>query len=192
MAKEKLVAEDFIDDAERLGCEVAAIQAVAEVESGGGSGFCPDGFPKTLFEGHYFHKLTKGKFDASHPTISYPKWTRQFYGKTWQAERARLETAMTLDRNAALMSASWGTFQVMGANFAVCGFKTVQQFVNAMCKDSNAHLAAFTEFIIENGLQDELIEGRWADFARIYNGPGFAVNKYDVKLAAAYEKYSAA
>lgn len=188
MAKTPLQYEDFLDDAATLGCEVAAIQAVAEVESGGSTGFCPDDFPKTLFEGHYFSKLTKGKYDNAYPTISYPKWTRQFYGKGWQAERARLELAMSLDRNAALMSASWGTFQVMGANFAVCGYKTIQQFVNAMCKDSNAHLAAFTQFIIENGLQDELIDHRWDDFARIYNGPG-QVPTYSVKLAKAYDKY---
>lgn len=188
MAKARLMPEDYVDDAERLGCEVAAIRAVAEVESGGATGFNPDDTPKTLFEGHYFHKLTKGKYDETNPTISYSKWTRQFYGKTWQAEQARLQEAMDLDRNAALMSASFGTFQVMGANFAVCGFRTIQQFVNAMYTGSNEHLAAFTEFVIENGLQDELIDHRWDDFARIYNGPG-QVPLYADKLAKAYEKY---
>lgn len=182
-----LQPEDFLDDAARLGCEVEAIRAVAQVE-GAGEGFCPDGFPKTLFEGHYFHRLTKGKYSASHPTISYPTWTRKFYGRTWQAERARLETAISLDRTAALQSASWGLFQIMGANHAVCGFKTVQAFVNAMCKDANMHLEAFTTYVLANGLADELRELRFADFARIYNGPGYAVNKYDVKMLAAYKK----
>jgi hypothetical protein len=28
----------------------------------------------------------------------------------------------------------------------------------------------------------------WAKFARGYNGPGYAQNAYDVKLAQAYEK----
>jgi hypothetical protein len=187
-----LQPDDFIDDAARLGCSIAAIRAVAFVESYGG-GFCPDLFPKTLFEGHYFSRLTKGKYDKSHPTISFPKWTpetKKFYGKGWQAERARLDLACTLDRTAALQSASWGTFQVMGANHAVCGFKTVQQFVNAMCKDSNAHLDAFTTFVLESGLDDELRDLRWADFARKYNGPGYAANKYDVKMAQAYDKFN--
>ena len=182
-----LKREDFLDDAALIGCEVEAIMAVAAVESRGG-GFDPEGFPKTLFEGHWFHKLTNGKFTASHPTLSYAKWTKSHYGKTWDVEKKRLQDAMSLDRNAAMMSASWGMFQIMGFNHARAGFKTVQQFVNAMCKDENAQLAAFTQFIINSGLADELRDRRWADFARLYNGPGYAANKYDEKLAAAYAK----
>lgn len=183
-----LVREDFIDDAKLLNCEVEAIMAVAKVESAGG-GFDPEGFPKTLFEGHWFSRLTKGKFDQSHPTLSFPKWTREHYGRTWQAEKARLQQAIALDRNAALMSASWGLFQIMGLNHAKCGFKTVQQFVNAMCKSENAQLEAFTQFIINSSLDDELRDKRWADFARLYNGPSYAVNKYDIKMKEAYEKF---
>lgn len=186
--KTPLVPSDFEDDARKIGCSVAVIRAVAEVEAGpGGFGFCPDDFPKTLFEGHYFHKLTKGRFSEKYPTISYPKWTRQFYGKTWQAERERLDLAITLDRTAALMSASWGTFQVMGANFAVVGHKTIQAFVNAMCKDSNEHLAMFTEYVLTKGLADELRDCRLFDFARIYNGPG-QVEKYGNAMTTAYQK----
>jgi hypothetical protein len=29
----------------------------------------------------------------------------------------------------------------------------------------------------------------WAGFARRYNGPAYAENKYDEKLSAAYEKF---
>jgi hypothetical protein len=182
--------EDFIDDAAKIGCEIEAIMAVAEVESRGG-GFNPDGTPKTLFEGHWFHRFTKGKFSQSHPDISYPTWTKKFYGRTWQEEKARLEKACSLDRTAALMSTSWGMFQIMGFNHARCGFKTVQQFVNAMYKDENAQLEAFTQFIISSGLADELRDRRWTDFARLYNGPGFAENRYDQKLAAAYDRLRA-
>lgn len=178
---------DFLDDAQLIGCEVEAVMAVAEVESKGG-GFDPEGFPKTLFEGHWFYKLTNGKFAQSHPTLCFPKWDRRFYGKTWQEEKARLQQAAALDRTAAMMSASWGMFQIMGFNHTKCGFKTVQQFVNAMCKDENTQLACFTQYIITSGLSDELKDLRWADFARLYNGPEFAVNKYDQKLAQAYLK----
>lgn len=182
-----LTREDFLDDAQRIGCEVEVIMAVAQVESRG-SGFDPEGFPITLFEGHWFHRFTNGKFDETHPDLSYPKWTKKFYGKTWKEEKERLRRAVALDRTAALMSASWGMFQIMGFNHARCGFKTVQQFVNAMCKDENAQLEAFTQFIINSGLDDELRDKRWADFARLYNGPGYAVNQYDVKLERAYNR----
>jgi hypothetical protein len=181
-----LTRQDFEDDAAKIGCEVEAVMAVATVESAGG-GFDPEGFPKTLFEGHWFYRLTKGKFATSHPTLCFPKWTREYYGKTWKEEKARLQEAIQLDRNAALMSASWGMFQIMGFNHAKCGFKTIQQFVTAMCKDENAQLEVFTNFIINSGLDDELRDKRWADFARLYNGPEYAKNQYDVKLAAAFE-----
>lgn len=182
-----LTRSDMIDDAAKIGCEVEVVMAVAAVESRGG-GFDPEGFPKTLFEGHWFHKLTGGRFSQTHPTLSFPRWTRQHYGRNWQQEKARLQQAIALDRNAALMSASWGMFQIMGFNHVKAGYNTVQEFVNAMCASENTQLEAFTNFIINTGLGDEMRDKRWADFARLYNGPSYAQNKYDTKLAAEYSK----
>ena len=187
-----LTLEDFQKVATDLGCDVAAVQAVQSVETGGSGGFNPDGTPKTLFEGHWFSRLTNHVYDKDYPTISYPKWTREFYGKTWQVEQARLEQARQLNQDAAFQSASWGMFQIMGANSAICGFSTVIDFVAAMCTDELSQLEAFAQFVIHRGLADELQELRWADFARLYNGPQYAVNKYDTKLAAAYAKYKGA
>lgn len=184
----KLVTEkDLQDAANRIGCSLAAVKAVCTVEAPRG-GFNPDGTPVTLFEGHIFSKYTKGKYDLSHPHISYPKWTRVHYGRTWQAEQLRIQEAMALDRKAALMSASWGKFQIMGFNYTLCGFKTLQQFVNAMYRSEDGQLDAFVEYILATGLGDELREERWADFARYYNGPLYWKNKYDIKLAKAYDK----
>ncbi len=61
----------------RLGIDEPILKAVAEVESGG-SGFLPlpAEEPKVLFEGHAFHRLTQGRFDADRPDLSYPKWTK--------------------------------------------------------------------------------------------------------------------
>ena len=185
-----LSRDDFLDDADKIGCSVAAIRAVAEVESAG-SGFDSLGRPKTLFEGHIFYKLTKGRFASSYPSICYPRWTKQYYGKTRDAEFARLQQAISLDRNAALMSASWGTFQIMGGNYAICGFSNVEDFVSAHHTDANSHLQCFTEFVLDRGLSDELRDLRWADFARIYNGASFKLNNYDLKMAKAYSKFAA-
>lgn len=183
---QRLQERDFVAAAFALECEVEAIKAVCEVEAPRG-GFDPSGVPVTLFEGHIFHKYTKGVYDASHPHLSYPKWVTKFYGKTSAAERARLLEARKLDNLAALMSASWGKFQIMGFNFALCGFKTVHEFVLAMQKDEASQLAAFVEYIKNTHLADELQEHRWADFARKYNGPAYQKNAYDVKLAKAYQ-----
>jgi hypothetical protein len=45
-------------------------------------------------------------------------------------------------------------------------------------------------FIKAAGLQDELQNKNWAGFAKGYNGPGYAQNNYDGKLASAYDKYA--
>ncbi len=191
----KLAEEDFANAATKLGCDVAAIKAVAEVESTG-SGFLPDGRVKVLFEGHWFHRLTKGKFAQSHPTLSFPRWTRQHYAKGKTAairgagELNRLEQAMKLDRRAALLSASYGRFQVMGFNHAICGFPSVEDFYQAMQRGEADHLAAFCGYIVSNGLRDELREHRWADFASRYNGPEYQKNHYDELLAAAYARFA--
>jgi hypothetical protein len=186
--KEPLTDLDFIEAANLLNCEVACIRAVAEVESGKSGGFCPDDFPVTLFEGHIFYKLVGPTYAKSYPTICYEKWTRQFYGKTWQEERGRLESAIALNRNAALMSASWGRFQIMGFNHGVCGCVTVQQFVTKMCKSEADQLDLFCKYIIGNCLDDELRDRLWESFAFRYNGPGWRKNDYAGKLSRAYKR----
>jgi len=186
--KEKLTEQDFIEAAKILCCEVAAIKAVAEVESGPRGGFCEDDFPVTLFEGHIFYRYTQGIFALNHPTICYPCWTTKFYGKTWQAERKRLDDAVKLDRRAALMSASWGRFQIMGFNFPVCNCTHIQQFVNLMCKSEAMQLDLFCQYIIHEYLDDELRERRWDDFARRYNGPAYQKHDYAGKLERAYKR----
>lgn len=184
-----LTETDYQRAALRMRVHIAAIKAVATVESRG-SGFCPDGFPKTLHEGHHFHRLTKGKFSTKHPTISYPKWTKVHYGKNWKEERARLDAASKLDRTAALMSNSWGAFQILGSNYAACGCKTLQEFVNRMCKSEAEQLELFIEYILFHRLDDELRESRFNDFARLYNGPG-QVDVYGPRIAVAFKKFLA-
>lgn len=187
--KARLTDADFQDAARYIGCEVAAVKAVAKVEAPRG-GFCQDDFPATLFEGHVFYRYTKGRFAESHPELCYPKWTTRFYGRTWRQERERLEAAVALDRRAALMSASWGRFQIMGFNFPVVGCTSVQQFVNRMCESERKQGELFVQYIIHEGLQDELRDRRWHDFARFYNGPLYMKNRYAERLMEAYLLYS--
>ncbi|WP_312076495.1 N-acetylmuramidase family protein [Chryseobacterium sp.] len=183
--KTKLQEQDFINAAKTLNCEVAVIKAVAEVESKQ-DGFLPTDEPIILFERHIFSKLTKGIFDHSNPNIS--NRTPGGYGAVAQQHK-RLQSAVALDRNAALMSASWGKFQIMGFNFTLAGFNSLQQFVTAMYSSEAEHLEAFVEYVKNTFLDDELRSKNWAEFARKYNGPDYKKNKYDTKLAAAYKKY---
>ena len=187
MPKPVLINQDFIDAAAILNCSVAAIKAVAEVESSGG-GFLSTGEPKILFERHIFSSRTKRMFDKSNPGVSNP--TPGGYGLV-SIQHKRLQEAVALDRNAALRSASWGKFQIMGFNYALAGFNSLQEFITAMYQSERQHLIAFINFIKHTALDDELRELRWADFARKYNGPQYAKNKYDTKLNAAYRKFAA-
>lgn len=95
---------------------------------------------------------------------------------------------MKLDEEAALQSASWGLFQIMGFNFKACRFKTVFDFVDAHVESEARQLDAALGFIRSKELVSTLKEKDWARFARVYNGPGYAKNKYDEKLAAAYRR----
>ncbi|MGU3377481.1 N-acetylmuramidase family protein [Chryseobacterium sp. M5A1_1a] len=179
-----LTEQDYINAAKELGCEVAAIKAVSEVEAPKG-GFQTDGKPTILFERHKFHEFTKGKYFAENPDISNPR-----AGGYTKNEHARLDKAAKLDRNAALKSASWGKFQIMGFNHNLVGFPVLQDFINAMYKSEGEQLKAFIKFIKANKLDDELRDKRWADFARVYNGRNYHINEYDKKMEAAYKKYS--
>lgn len=184
--KPKLTEADFVRAAKTLGVSVATIKAVAEVESRG-EGFLLSGEPVILFERHKFSAATGGKFDKSHPNISNPKAGGYLGGA---AEHARLQEAATLDRVAALRSASWGKFQIMGYNHERAGHPLLQSFINAMYASEGEHLAAFVSFIKSDPkLHRALKERNWARFALRYNGSGYAKNKYDVKMAKAYELY---
>jgi hypothetical protein len=181
-----LTDDDFKQAADRLGCEVAAIKAVAEVESGPYGAFLPDGKPVILFERHLFSRLTKKKYDATAPDISNPK--PGGYGPV-STQHARLDKAAALDKDAAQQSCSWGRFQVLGMNWKPLGYSNLQEFVDSMFRDEACHLDSFVRFVETNNLARHLISKNWAGFAKGYNGPSYAQYKYDSKLAAAYKKY---
>lgn len=170
-----------------LGCDLPAVQAVLTVETGGCGGFLSDGSgrPRILFEAHKFSAATDGRYDDTHPGISSSSWNRKLY-KGGAAEYLRLEEAVGLDRAAALKSASWGMFQVLGSNHRACGFGDVEGFVAAMAESEFAQLQAFGAFVQRAGLGPVLRAHDWAAFAAGYNGTRYRENQYDTRLAAAY------
>lgn len=193
--KPVLTARDFELASQALGCEVAAIRAIDAVESRG-HGFLPDGQVVILFEGHIFSRLTGGKYDKSHPTISYPEWTKKFYRRDTYGEHERLQQAVALDRNAALQSASWGRFQLLGEGWGYyCGYPSLQAFIAAMHRSEQDQLKGFCEFIRrkrdkQGTLQQALRDKNWRRVAYLYNGAGYEENAYHIKLAQAYARFS--
>ncbi|WP_135210262.1 N-acetylmuramidase family protein [Vitreimonas flagellata] len=180
---------DFEAVAARLNCEWEAVAAVAEVESGPLGGFGQDGRPVILFERHLFSRKTNSRFDASHPTVS--NRTPGGYPRT-QAERwAQLTEAYALDAEAALASASYGRFQVLGQNYPNLSMPNAHEYVSKLARSERDQLEAFEGFIRANSLADELQRKDWTGFASRYNGPGYAANQYDTKMAQAYARIKA-
>lgn len=184
-----LTKDDITNSAKTIGLDYPTVAAIASIESSGTGFDAKSKFPIILFEGHHFSRLTNHKYDQTNPTISYPTWTKQFYAKNQTGEQARLNQAIALDRTAALQSTSFGMFQIMGFNYGYCGCNNVQEFVNAMCKSEQSQLDLFLKFVKAKGLLPYLKAGAWAKFAEQYNGPAYAQNKYDIKLANAYLKF---
>ena len=189
LSSDPLKRADFEAVAARLGCEWEAVAAVAEVESGPLGGFAADGRPIILFERHLFSRKTNHQYDASHPTVS--NTTPGGYPRT-QADRwAQLATAYSLDPEAALQSASYGRFQVLGQNFGNLSLANAHEYVSKISKSEKDQLEAFEGFVRANNLADELQRKDWAGFARAYNGPGYAANQYDTKMSNAYTRLKA-
>ncbi len=179
-----LTLNDYALSAERLGVEPAAIRAVVQVESGG-AGFS-NGRPLILPEPHWFSRLTKGRYDATHPTLSYPGWDKTKYPRTQDDRWDQLTRMIALDPDAGFASASYGKFQVMGFNHIACGFSSSMEFALAHGTDEECQLFAFEQFLHSKGLVQHLRALNWAKFAHGYNGPAYAANKYDQRMAAAY------
>lgn len=193
---EKLTDARIAEIARENGIHPAALLAVKLIESGTKSGFLDSGKPQILFEGHVFYKYLKAnvksldinKLCAQYPNIVYPKWDRsKYFGG--EKEWTRLEQARKINMKYANYAASWGMFQVMGFNYKTCGCKSIDEFVEKMCTSQEQQLLLSINFIKNSNLMVPLQKRQWATFAKGYNGPGFAQNKYHIKLQAAYNNY---
>ena len=177
-----LTDDDFQRAANVFGCPPRRVKAVCAVEAPRG-GFDTTGQPTILFERHWFRKFTDGAFD-NFPDISNVK--PGGYTSSNKTEHDRLNKAVALNREAALKSASWGKFQIMGFNYKPAGFDSLQDFINAMYTDEAHQLDAFVDFVANDKRLAQAIKlGDSIGFARAYNGANYAVNKYDQKLVAA-------
>lgn len=192
MSKE-LIEQDYVNAASRLNAEVAAVKAVATVESNGG-GFLPDGRVKVQYEPHVMYQRLKAKYGqaradrelAAHPDlVALKPGSYQSLDK----EDKDMGRATGIDRDCALESASWGAFQIMGYHWKTCGYASLQQFVNQQYTAAG-QLDTFIRFILANSALQRALKARdWAAFAKGYNGPAYAKNQYDTKMKAAYKKF---
>ena len=191
--------EDYTSQlADDLGIPVACLKAVAEVESGGHYRWSGGRIP-VLFERHLFRReLVKSKgeafaanFSASHPDLC--NHTPGGYGAS-SAQYGKIARLIKMGfAEEAYRSASWGAFQILGGNFGACGFVSAAAMVDNLHQEpveQNA-LKAFAGFVGSRpSMVTALVNGDYAEFARMYNGPNYAINRYDTKIAEAVAKFS--
>jgi hypothetical protein len=173
-------------------------------------------FPTVQFEGHVFWKLLVETKDphlspghimtcpeqfadpSGQPvkaeriaSVLYPKRTKKYTLRPLP-EWDQLLLARCIDEGLADQSASWGCFQIMGFNYSCCGEPDVGSFVRSMhtLEGQNRLFINFIRRYAGGALLKALKTRSFMAFARTYNGPGYKENKYDVKLEAAYARFS--
>jgi len=186
--------EDIERAAGTLACEVAALQAVIEIESPNG-GYLADGRLVILFERHVFwRQLDAAGVDPAAlgaPSSILSRERGGYLGGA--AEYQRLALARTYGVEPAMESCSWGRFQLMGLHAQPLGYASASAMAAAFAGGEAEQLRAFVAFVqADDALLKSLRARKWAAFARAYNGPAFADNLYDTRLARAYIKHAAA
>ncbi len=189
-----------------LGIDVARALAVICVESGG-SAFSSDGRMLIRFENHVFYTYYGAKsddkkksfdehftFDESNRRNGHKyrakksdDWSTSHNGQAteWEA----LEIARKLGDTEALYSISMGAPQVMGFNYKMIGYSSVQDMFQAFSKDIRYHVMALFDFIAAKSTRVQyLITGDFLSFAKEYNGLA-APEAYESRLNQYYEIY---
>lgn len=194
--KYHLSEDAFARAASMLMVPEAAIKAVAEVESSG-YGFTKSGNPVVRLERHHVYKYLTD-MDLTYLRDLLVTHDNGLCDKTMDRRGAKargglfnqFNRMMKTNKMAAIYATSFGRFQIMGFNYQACGYVDMLSFHKDITESENKQLLIFCQFIKRNSqLHDALRELDWKTFARIYNGPKYAMNQYDVRMAKAYAKY---
>lgn len=179
--------DDYKQAAKRLKVPELVIRVFGAVE-GRGVGFLKNGKAKILFERHrmYFYlSQTLGKTFATGLIKTVPNLVNTITGgyKGEEAEYTRLSLAININKESALMSTSWGQFQIMGENWKDLGYESVQDFVDQQQQSESLQLEAFVRFIEwKPGLLTALQKQDWHTIFTLYNGENYKKLGYQAKF----------
>jgi hypothetical protein len=167
--KKSLSNLDYQIAAMQLGCSASAIKAVGMIESNG-DGFTSTGLVKTRLESQFLAKYqtVSGKAPKSFLTFA---------------------SAYAYDQKSAILSTSFGEFQIMGFNYKSAGYSSPESYYRSVKDSAISQLNSFVSFCKANKLDQYLRDKNWAAFAYRYNGAGYKANSYDTKLAYWYNKF---
>ncbi|WP_051949253.1 N-acetylmuramidase family protein [Methylosinus sp. PW1] len=201
-AARRITEADIAAAARSIGCEVAALHAVMDVESRG-SGYDGRGCPVILFEPHVFYrqlaKLPSSTYDACLNRavlagLAYAHWRKGNYPGGSALEQsdgnyARLSRAIAIHEECAYRAISIGMGQVLGENFEAAGAASAVEMFAAAKESEAAQLGHMLGYIKHAQLDDDIRARNWETFARGYNGSGQVV-MYADKLGAQFKKWS--
>ena len=198
-----LTKNDITQIASACGLDFPRLMAFISVESGG-HGFDPvTGKIIIQFEPSWMSKyLTKFKIAHKFYRITDAQGNRDYVIEVGdkkisngvegqKSEWISFNTAFSIHPKSALLSTSIGLMQVMGFNYAACGYPSVDAMWDSFKKGDYQQILGGATFIKNNiTLYNALRNKNWKLVAYYYNGPNYAINNYDKKLAAAYLKYN--
>lgn len=194
--KNKYITNDYIVQKSRENdLPPAMVFALLSCESAE-YGFLPNSRAKILYERHIFYRYYSRKHGVAKAdalATQYPnicnKQTRGYLGG--EREWSRLEQAMKIDPEIALMSASFGLGQIMGFNFKVVGCGDIYEFFRKVMRSEYEQFDLMLSFILNSspGMKKAMQSLNFKKVAEIYNGPAYARNKYDTKLTGFYSTF---
>lgn len=179
--------------------EPCLILSIIKNETGswlGERGYLKDGRPMILFESHLFwkHLKNEGKdpnaLYEKYKSILTPRWNAEARSKyrVGAKEYERLDLAWSISKRAALKSASYGIFQLLGENYKEYGFEEVEFFLDEILENPISQVDIWLKYAKKYNILDALRNKDWARAARLYNGPGFEKNSYHTKLEKHYNE----
>ena len=171
--------------ADQLGCDIATIKAVFEVEAAGNF-FNSDGSLVRRFEPHHFPREHWGKLGFN-PKKKAP-WRASLKVRT-ATRRRMFAKAEQIDAEAAYDASSWGAPQIMGFNAELAGYTSATGMLEAFASSADEQVRGFAGFVESAGLDTHLRSQDWSAFAAGYNGNGKAA-KYAGKIETAYRRQS--
>jgi len=187
----------------RYGGILGALSAKLNIESGvavatlgvesGGQAFGIDGRTLIRFENHLFYTYWgKNNLDKFNKFFAFNN-NQRWMGHKWRSDPKKAWTdfhgnqarewdvfsfARSLDESAAMLSISMGAPQIMGFNFGVIGYASVQDMFAAFARSDRDQVIAFFDFIqgtLPNAGAVKVLQARnFLQFATIYNGSGQA------------------
>ena len=182
----RITDEELRETARENGIQASHLFAVRKVEAPRGP-FDSNNRLTALWEYHIFYRyLPKAKRQkALDQNLARSRWGQLKYG-SYNSQYDKFDRGRLIDSEAAYRSMSYGSYQTMGFNAKLCGYRSAELMVDDYRKGEAQQTIAVLNFIKANQKRYEALQkGDWHTFARLYNGSAYKKHRYHVRLANA-------